>query len=212
VALIEVGMGTAELFAKVLPEYDFLTGVELSQPMIDCAFKLHPHLRNDKVKLIQGNATELVNVLKQNYPVGSPSVFDDDTFRLVCMCMNTFGILPEHVRALAVAEMFRTAGPGGKIIIGCWHQDSLRTGYQEFYSRYPQLCGVCKESDFDFAKGNFNCSSSDYTSHWWSSEELKEALTKNYPGDVRELTISFEYRGIGIFAVCEIDSNGTLRD
>lgn len=30
VALIEVGMGTAELFSKVLDDYDMLVGVEIS--------------------------------------------------------------------------------------------------------------------------------------------------------------------------------------
>lgn len=31
VAIVEVGMGTAELFAKVLNDYDMLVGVEISQ-------------------------------------------------------------------------------------------------------------------------------------------------------------------------------------
>ena len=30
-ALIEVGMGTAELFSKVVDDYDMLVGVEISQ-------------------------------------------------------------------------------------------------------------------------------------------------------------------------------------
>ena len=40
-AIDEVGMGTAELFAHVHPQYDMVVGVELSQQMIDTAFELH---------------------------------------------------------------------------------------------------------------------------------------------------------------------------
>ena len=37
-AIIEVGMGTAELFSKVVDCYDMLVGVEISQGMIDMAY------------------------------------------------------------------------------------------------------------------------------------------------------------------------------
>lgn len=54
-AIVEVGMGTAELFARVHPQYDMIVGVELSQKMIDAAFELHQSLRelqNKKVWLL----------------------------------------------------------------------------------------------------------------------------------------------------------------
>ena len=38
VAIVEVGMGTAELFSKVLDDFDMLVGVEISQQMIDFAY------------------------------------------------------------------------------------------------------------------------------------------------------------------------------
>ena len=53
------------------------------------------------------------------------------------MCMNTFGIIPDEVRKLAIREMFKVSGPGGRMIIGCWNKDSLRQGFNEFYSQYP---------------------------------------------------------------------------
>ena len=62
VAIVEVGMGTAELFSKVLDDYDMLVGVEISQQMIDFAFQIHENLRQNKdgkVKLQLGNACEL---------------------------------------------------------------------------------------------------------------------------------------------------------
>jgi len=144
--------------------------------------------------------------MESQYPQGD-SFWANDTLRISCMCMNTFGILPDHIRVKAIEEMFRVAGPGGKMIIGCWHRESLRTGYEEFYSKNAQLCGECKESDFDFEAGNFVCSSSDYTSHWWTAEELKEKLLVSYPGDKSALSVSFVIKGIGIFAVCDIPAD-----
>jgi len=103
------------------------------------------------------------------------------------------------------------SGPGNKVIIGCWFKDSLRTGFKEFYSKHPELCGVCKEEDFDFEKGNFVCSSTDYTSHWWTETELQSMISKNFPGMAEDLTIRFEYSGVGIFAICDIAKDAVLK-
>ena len=99
--------------------------------------------------------------------------WNSQTARINCMCMNTFGILPDFIRDQCLKEMMLCSGPGNKMIIGCWHKDSLSTGYKEFYLKHPELCGVCKEEDFDYENGNFVCSSSDYTSHWFSEQELQ---------------------------------------
>ena len=60
-------MGTAELFSKVHGNYDMLVGVELSQAMIDLANAMHPEFRdpNTNVKLLQGNALELNDVIEE---------------------------------------------------------------------------------------------------------------------------------------------------
>lgn len=126
------------------------------------------------------------------------------------MCMNTFGILPDFIRDQCLKEMMLCSGPGNKIIIGCWHKDSLRTGFKDFYSKHPELCGVCKEEDFDFENGDFACSTTDYTSHWWSEQELQTMIAKNFPGKPEDLTIRFEIFGVGIFAICEIAKNAVL--
>jgi len=202
-------MGTAELFSKVDGDFNMLVGIELSQPMIDLANALHPKFReaNTNVKLLQGNALELNDVIEEKAYDSDHKFWTDNTFRLSCMCMNTFGILPDSIRKECLREMFECAGPKGMLIIGCWHQESLRTGFEGFYSKNPQLCGVCKESDFDFEKGNFNCSSSDYTSHWWSAQELKDILEGSFPGKIEDLNIDFKVEGVGIFAICTIKPN-----
>jgi hypothetical protein len=97
--------------------------------------------QDQKVKLICGNATELNKVLKDEAYTEEHEFWSKSTFRLSCMCMNTFGILPDFIRGPVVQQMFLCSGPGGKLIIGCWHKDSLRVGFSDFYSQFPQLCG-----------------------------------------------------------------------
>ena len=53
-----MGQGTAELFAKVVEDYDLLIGVEINAGMNDLAEEIHEHLKdNEKVNLIEGNGT-----------------------------------------------------------------------------------------------------------------------------------------------------------
>jgi hypothetical protein len=61
-------------------------------------------------------------------------------------------------------------------------------------------------------KGDFKSSSSDYVSHWWSKEELRDLLVRNFPGEVQEIEISFEVRGVGIFAICDLLSEVKMRE
>lgn len=207
VAIIEVGMGTAELFSKVYDDYDILVGIDISQTMVDCALQLHQSLRElqgSKVYLQVGNAVELNACIQNDIFNGQHQFWGEKTKRLTCMCMNTFGILPLCIRDMVVNEMFMCSNLGGKVVIGCWHKESLRTGFTDFYTVNPQLCGVCKEEDFDFENGDFACSSSDYTSHWWNEAELTNILIRNSPFRKQDLTIKFMVIGVGIFATCDI--------
>ena len=127
------------------------------------------------------------------------------------MCMNTFGILPtQEIKEEILKQMFISAGAGGKVVIGCWFRGQMKLGYQEFYTPNPQLCGECKESDFDFEKGNFKCSTTDYFSHWWNQQELKEIIVKCYPGREQDISLTFKILGIGIFAIVDIKSQAVL--
>lgn len=190
-----------------------IVGVEISQQMIDFAYQIHANLKqhkDGKVRLQLGNAVELNQVLLKNVYAADEEFWAPTTARLTCMCMNTFGILPDFIRKECVKEMLLCAGPGGKMIIGCWHRDSLRTGFEQFYSKHPELCGVCKEDDFDFPNGNFNCSTSDYTSHWWTEDELRPMIAEVFPGKPEDLSITFKIVGVGIFAICDIAKDAVL--
>ena len=170
-----------------------MVGVEISRNMIDCAYKQHGHLRDvtANVQLLVGNAASLGAVLdKAGVHVGKNPI--------VCIVMNTYGILPEHVRKLALQEMWRLVGEGGTLVLGCWAKEALRTGFEDYYSRYPALCGECTASDFDFESGDFQCKASGYSSHWWTEEALRADLLAAAPFDV---ALKFVRHGVGIFAL-----------
>lgn len=193
--IVEVGCGTAELFsvlAKSADQYAQLVGVEVSKSMVRCAYEQHDHLRDkSNVKLIVGNAVHLGALLDEaGVSLGKSPI--------VCIVMNTYGILPEHVRGLALAEMWSLVAEGGTLVLGCWNKEMLRTGFEEFYSRYPNLCGPCTEADFDFEAGDFKCKASGYSSHWWDEAQLRRDLEAAAPFHV---DIKFVRHGVGIFAL-----------
>jgi SAM-dependent methyltransferase len=193
--IVEVGCGTAELFSVLAKTGDYaqLVGVEISKSMVECAYKQHPHLRDATrgVQLLVGNAVHLGSVLEEaKVSLGANPI--------VCIVMNTYGILPEHVRALALAEMWKLVAKGGTLVLGCWAKDALRVGFEDYYSRYPKLCGPCTAADFDFASGDFRCKASGYSSHWWAEEQLSADLEAAAPFDV---SIKFVRHGVGLFAL-----------
>jgi len=140
-AVVEVGMGTSELFSKILDDVDMLCGVEISQKFINTSYEIHENLRREKdgkVKLVQGSADTLCDLLKhspQFTELERQKFFDPEALRISCTVMNTFGILPDEIRSPVIQEMFKCSGPGGMVVAGCWHKDSLPTGYKQFYSQ-----------------------------------------------------------------------------
>jgi len=192
--IIEVGCGTAELFGAITQKCKFksLIGVEISQNMVKCAYEVHPHLSEvSDCKVVQGNAVDLMDVIKDTKLTVAPNP-------IVCILMNTYGILPDHVRALSLAQMWLTIADGGTLVLGCWNKEELRTGFAEFYSKNPQLCGECTEDDFNYEAGTFNNARTGYTSQWWDEESMRRDLQAAAPFDV---TIKFIRHGVGIFAL-----------
>jgi len=166
-SVIEVGMGTSELFSKIVDDVDMLCGVEISQKFINTSYDLHSNLnkhKDGKVKLIQGSANNLCDVIKNDgvfTETERDNFWNKDNLRLTCMVMNTMGILPKEIRGDVISEMYKCSGAGGKLVTGCWHKDELLTGYKQFYSQFPELCGPCTEADFDYQTGDFVSSVTD---------------------------------------------------
>ena len=59
--------------------------------------------------------------------------------------------------------MWKVVENGGQLILGCWAQDSLRVGFESYYTGLAsKFCGKAVESDFDFDAGN-SLNASSYT-------------------------------------------------
>jgi len=195
-SIVEVGCGTAELFNVLAKDQKLTVGVEISQGMVNLAYAEHPHLKDAETNchLIVGNATQLTDLIK-DYDIGPNPI--------CCIVMNTFGILPAEIRPKVVEEMWKVVAKGGKLIVGCWAQSEMRTGFESYYSKHPRLCGKAVESDFDFENGDFKCADSGYESHWWKEDELREQLENAAPFPVK---LEFLKRGVGIFFIGERDA------
>lgn len=193
--IIEVGCGTAELFGVLAKKASFqkLIGLEISHNMVKCAYEIHPHLKEAAANTIvfQGNAVDLNAAIKAEGIVVSPNP-------IVCILMNTYGILPEHVRALTLRQMWESISDGGTLVLGCWNKDEMRVGCRTYYMQNPDLCGKCSEDDFDFEKGFFDNKRTGYTSQWWTEANMHKDLESAAPFKV---TIKFVKHGVGIFAL-----------
>lgn len=170
--IIEVGCGTAELFGAISQKCKFksLIGVEISHNMVKCAHEGHPYLvQVPGCHVVQGNAADLNTVIKEKKLPVAPCP-------IVCILMNTYGILPSQVRRLVLRQMWQAIADGGTLVLGNWNREELRTGFEEFYSQSPQLCGPCIEADFDFADGRFYNPRTGYSSQLWDEASMRRDL------------------------------------
>ncbi|KDO32264.1 hypothetical protein SPRG_02743 [Saprolegnia parasitica CBS 223.65] len=192
---VEVGCGTSEMGSVLFEKHaTYTVGVEINPIMLELAREMHPamaaHPRN---YLLEGNALELRSLLRDTMPADFWT-----TKRVVAIVMNTFGILPAHIRQGVVDQMLEVAGEDGVVVIGCWHADSFRRGVEEYYMKNPDLVGDhVTHAMCDYTKAQLFVPSSKYESHWWSEDELR--------GFVRHaigVHVDVHVAGIGIFLTC----------
>ncbi|KAF0687401.1 hypothetical protein As57867_020789, partial [Aphanomyces stellatus] len=106
---VEVGCGTSEMGSVLHDRMAYTVGVEINPVMLELASEIHTKMDADPTNyLLQGNALELDSILKTKLPAD----FWKST-RIVTILMNTFGILPEHIRQGVVDQMLQVAGDDG---------------------------------------------------------------------------------------------------
>ncbi|OQS06612.1 hypothetical protein THRCLA_01345 [Thraustotheca clavata] len=186
---VEVGCGTSEMGSYLYDQTVYTVGVEINRIMLELAREIHPEMNaHPNNYLLEGNALELQALLKAEMPANFWN-----TKRVVAIVMNTFGILPEHIRQGVVDSMLRVAGDDGVVVIGCWHADSFRRGVEEYYMKNPLLVGDNVTHEMcDYANSQLYVPSTGYESHWWSEAELRKLIGYGYSVDIKVI-------GIGIF-------------
>ncbi|CAK4608457.1 unnamed protein product [Aphanomyces euteiches] len=194
---VEVGCGTSEMGSVLYDRMAYTVGVEINPVMLDLAKDIHPEMNAHRGNyLLEGNALELESILEKSMP----SDFWKSS-RIVAILMNTFGILPEHIRQRVVDQMIRVAGDDGVVVIGCWHSKSFRRGVEEYYMKNPKLVGDKVTLDMcDFDSSDLWVPSSKYESHWFSESELKN-FVQAYA--VKGYEISTHVAGVGVFLTCK---------
>ncbi|MCP3979879.1 MAG: methyltransferase domain-containing protein [bacterium] len=97
--VLEVGVGTG-LSLLEYPEQARITGIDISEPMLDQARQRAADLGRNRVELQQMDARDLA--------------FDDDTFDCV-LAPYVISVVPEPERVMR--EIRRVCRPGGKVVI-----------------------------------------------------------------------------------------------
>ena len=191
---VEVGCGTAEMQSQLHKYCKFAVGVELSPMMLELAETLHPELKTAGNHLVCANAVELEDSLRNTPDIPQEEFWG--TEKIVCILMNTLGILPDEIRQRVIHQMIRVAGDNGTVVIGCWHCDSFSVGMDEFYTQHPELCGKIDDSAvIDYEKSNMLVPSTGYSSHWFSADEIISFVPE---GDYE---IEVKVMGVGIFVL-----------
>jgi SAM-dependent methyltransferase len=197
VSLVEVGCGTGEFVRAVAPDFRTVVGVDFNQEFIDFCKEHDIPRRLARSKYIQGDACQLYDLLKEEFPKtlkpGSRGVeFWDDT-RVVACVGNTIGIIPEELRPKVYEQMAEVAGQDGVLVMVYWNARWFGDACLNFYHANPQLCGPFEGESVDF-KNTTLTTPMNYKTKWTSVEEARTLME-----DLGMEIISLREKGKGVF-------------
>jgi len=196
VSLIEVGSGTGEFIMPLCPSVSAAVGLELNTQFVNwCNSRIQPH-DHGLVKFIAGDACKLVDIMEQEAP---KQLWN--TQRLVCCVGNTLGIMPPHVKDLALRQMALLAGHQGLVLIVYWNAAVFPEAVREFYGKNPQLCGSFSDEHVDYDNTTLSTPSG-YVTHWTGVDEAKRVLAKYH---LEEILV--EERGKGVLVLGRLRAN-----
>jgi len=196
-SLVEVGCGTGEFVRSVQDDFTTVAGVDFNTEFIDfCNENTIPRCRA-KSHYIQGDACELYQMCKTEFPQKAPSgsrgvEFWDDV-RVVACVGNTIGIIPQELRPKVYEQMAELAGNDGVLVMVYWNARWFGDACLNFYHANPQLCGPFKGECVDFKNTTLETPMG-YSTKWTSVDEAREIMQ----GLGMEI-ISMREKGKGVF-------------
>eukprot|EP00760_Papus_ankaliazontas_P002356 PhM_4_TR10962/c0_g1_i1/m.85532 len=196
--LIDVGCGACTLLSRIgpmTPPGVLLVGVDLNPAILKYGASTLPPETAERTVLLEGNCTELADVLNSDSRVAA-LLRSEDVPRVVCCCGNTIGILPEPVRHACLVNMLRLLRSSNDLfILQSYDKDQMRKGFEEFYARQPGLVGKehVTEENFDFEKGVFYVPESGYRSQWYNPTNCGEMLAAALADVGNDVQIDFTY-------------------
>jgi len=194
VSFVEVGCGTGEFVRAVGDDFRAVVGVDFNQEFIDFCNDHVPPRSKSKSHYLQGDACELENLLKQEFPqtVKEGKQFWDGT-RVVACVGNTIGIIPEELRPKVYQQMADVAGEDGVLIMVYWNARWFGDALLNFYHANPNLCGEFEGDSIDF-KSTTLTTPMKYKTKWTSVDEARDIIE----GMGMEI-ISIREKGKGVF-------------
>jgi len=197
VAMVEVGCGTGEFVRANENEFRTAVGVDFNQEFIDFCRESAPERKVGSTQYIQGDATDLNNLMKSHFPTraapGSRGVEFWDDARVVACVGNTIGIIPEELRPKVYEEMAELAGHDGVLIMIYWNARWFGDACMNFYHANPNLCGEFEGENVDL-KNTTLTTPMGYRTKWTSAEEARALME-----DLGMEIISLREKGKGVF-------------
>merc|ERR1719162_2869219 len=202
VALIEVGCGTGEFLRPLCDHFRLTVGVDFNANFIEFCNDHIPAGREDKLKFVFGDATELTALIKRT----CPAHFQTDT-KIVACVGNTMGIIPVELKRKVYEEMIKLAGPKGVMVVVFWNARWFGDACQNFYHSNPQLCGPFKGESIDFDTTTLTTPApTSYRSHWTGVEEARKLLR-----DLNLEEIVVEEKGKGVIVAARMTQEAATR-
>jgi hypothetical protein len=172
-------------------------GVDFNQEFIDFCKEHDTPKRLGENKYIQGDACQLYDLLKEEFPKtqqrGSRGVeFWDDT-RVVACVGNTIGIIPEELRPKVYEQMAEVAGNDGVVVMVYWNARCFGDACLNFYHANPKLCGPFEGESVDF-KNTSLTTPMGYRTKWTGVEEARTLME-----ELGMEIISIREKGKGVF-------------
>lgn len=167
-SLVEVGCGTGKFLLSFKDQVGSLVGVDISDISLEHVRQESSNISN--LQLVNGDATELSKVLKNEIPQSAP--FWNHKKIIACIT-NTLGIMPESIRGDVVREMVQALGENGVFFLSVFNARFFQLGLDEFYRKVPALCGPIQDSDINYHNHELRVNATGYFTHWFSEDEVR---------------------------------------
>jgi len=200
--LVEVGCGTGEFVRPAVDNFRTVVGVDFNKEFIDfCKENTSPR-HMSKSHYIQGDACQLNDLMKSEFPKAARKGPDGylrrgvefwDDSRVVACVGNTIGIIPEELRPKVYEEMAELAGDDGVLVMVYWNARWFGDACLNFYHNNPKLCGPFEGENVDFKQTTLKTPMG-YKTKWTGVDEAREVM-ENLGMEI----ISLREKGKGVF-------------
>lgn len=202
VTVIEIGSGTGRVLidlanrSQISGKIDYLIGTDNASSMIDISknkLMKEPkyiqnkinffHIEGEEITDFFRNGTMDISALKQRYGNTKETTniqveAYSKSKKIVCILLNTLGIMRPSIRESIINNMVRCAGKGGLVIISVFNANSFDKYAGKIYRELKDMVGNFKEPHaFNSTKHEFR-SETGYFSNWFEEDKISQLMSK----------------------------------